>query len=218
MLLPNTLHNIRDEIADGDGFASAGRAYIEARIKIEDRGFSSPCWIWQLGLTVKGYGRCRLNGHLRSHRASYEAFVGPIPGGLQIDHLCRIKSCCNPDHLEPVTNRENVIRGLAACGFVPRSPRKNKPTHCTRGHEYTPENTAIVSRGRYKGRQCRACARGYARARYARNPQAINLYQAEWRRKRSAAKLETGGGEQPGSAADLRTHEGPSRQSLGSVL
>lgn len=74
----------------------------------EDRGFSSPCWIWQLAKDQWGYGR--VGGGL-AHRLMYEERNGPIPDGLEIDHLCRQPSCVNPDHLEPVLHLENVRRG-----------------------------------------------------------------------------------------------------------
>lgn len=81
----------------------------------EDRGYETPCWIWN-GAPQSKAGYCRV--HLRSgtrlaHRASYEQFVGPIPEGLQLDHLCRVPSCVNPEHLEPVTHAENGRRGRA---------------------------------------------------------------------------------------------------------
>lgn len=76
------------------------------------------CWIWQRKLDISGYARLTItadDGSQRStpaHRASYEAFVGPIPDGLTIDHLCRVTRCVNPAHLEAVTHAENVRRGL----------------------------------------------------------------------------------------------------------
>lgn len=79
--------------------------------KVEDRGYKSPCWIWQLG-SLNGYGKVTRNGkQMGAHRAYYEEYIGPIPAGMQIDHLCRVPSCVNPEHLEAVTQAENGRRG-----------------------------------------------------------------------------------------------------------
>lgn len=73
----------------------------------------SGCQIWQGAPGLNGYGRLSIDGRLTlAHRASYEAFVGPIPSGLTIDHLCRVRMCINPEHLEPVTRAENTRREL----------------------------------------------------------------------------------------------------------
>jgi hypothetical protein len=83
------------------------------RTQKEDRGYSTECWIWTGATNEKGYGRVRVNGILLlTHRFVYEQIVGPIAAGLQLDHLCRAHACCNPEHMEPVTNRENGRRGL----------------------------------------------------------------------------------------------------------
>lgn len=75
----------------------------------------SGCWIWTGELNRNGYGRVwRLGRRVMAHRAMYELLVGPIPEGLVLDHLCRVRCCVNPKHLEPVTVRENTIRGEAA--------------------------------------------------------------------------------------------------------
>lgn len=93
-----------------------------------------------------------------SHRVAYELAKGPIPPGLQLDHLCRNPRCCNPEHLEPVTCRENVLRGVG----IPA--QRARMTHCDRGHELTPEN--IVPSAGY--RRCRTCYNAYHRAYRAR--------------------------------------------------
>lgn len=73
------------------------------------------CWIWQHGIDDKGYGRTRVDGnHAFAHRAYYERYRGPIPVGLELDHLCRTPGCVNPDHLEAVTHTENMRRGANA--------------------------------------------------------------------------------------------------------
>jgi hypothetical protein len=82
----------------------------------EDRGYTSPCWIWQLKTMKKtGYGTLGIKGkHYLAHRVYYEQARGPIPEGMQLDHLCRVRECVNPDHLEPVTPQENTRRSRAA--------------------------------------------------------------------------------------------------------
>lgn len=116
----------------------------------------SGCWIWT-GATTRGYGVIgrgrRGQGTTLTHRAAYELLVGPIPiDRPHLDHLCRQPLCCNPAHLEPVTQMENNARQWAAM---------RKP-HCPRGHEFTPENTyRIPSTG---SRMCRQCVRARERA------------------------------------------------------
>ncbi len=79
---------------------------------IEDHGFTSECWIWRGKPSSKGYGKVTFAGKIQyAHRAMYEQEVGPIPEGLQIDHLCRIPLCVNPGHMEPVTHATNLRRG-----------------------------------------------------------------------------------------------------------
>ena len=79
-----------------------------------DTGFASPCWLWLLAKDKAGYGFMRERGGpmVYAHRALYENVNGPVPYGLQLDHLCRVPSCVNPDHLEPVTPAENCRRGV----------------------------------------------------------------------------------------------------------
>lgn len=116
------------------------------------------CWLFQGHVNrATGYGTV---SNKYAHRYFYEAHVGPIPHGLVIDHLCRVRSCVNPAHLEPVTQAENVRR---AEGHV--STLRAAETHCRYGHEYTPQNTRTV-RGR-NGRTTRRCYT-CQRARYYR--------------------------------------------------
>lgn len=115
------------------------------------------CWLWTGSLTESGYGRFSIGGRagtvVRAHRFSYEMHVGAIPAGLDLDHLCRVRRCVNPSHLEPVTRRENTLRSPIAAPAVNASL-----THCIRGHEFTPENT-YTPPSRPNSRHCRACRR-----------------------------------------------------------
>src|SRR5438132_887862 len=104
------------------------RDALEARYEPEP---NSGCWLWTGILSYGGYGRVKFKGkHYAAHRVSYEASRGAIPMGLQIDHLCRVRSCINPDHLELVTCRENLLRGNT---LQAANARK---THCPAGHPY----------------------------------------------------------------------------------
>lgn len=114
------------------------------------------CLVWTGDGTRSGqggYGRLKKKGQrYLTHRLSYEQNVGPIPDGLTIDHLCRNKRCINPNHLEAVTNRVNVLR---SDGITAQAARQ---THCQRGHEFTPENTFFHGPdGRW--RRCAPCQR-----------------------------------------------------------
>lgn len=115
-----------------------------SRVMTQTRTDESGCWIYTGPISQGGYGRL---GKEYAHRIMYEAIHGEIPPGLDIDHLCRNRRCCNPQHLEAVTRRENLLRGM---GWTAINARK---THCKRGHEFTDENTRHDGRGR----QCRAC-------------------------------------------------------------
>jgi len=114
------------------------------------------CWIWTAGKNQKGYGQFRLNGKTqKAHRVSYELMIGPIPDGLQIDHLCRNRACVRPDHLEAVTPRENTSRGDTGKNMLVK-------THCPQGHPYDEANTYRYKSG---ARSCRSCHRNYERER-----------------------------------------------------
>lgn len=130
---------------------------IMRRYREEDRGHATPCWIWAGYTNAKGYGYVHSEQGLRqTHRLFYEQLIGPIPEGKQIDHLCMVKSCCNPTHLEPVSPKENVRRAIAA-GLSPVSKLIAR-THCERGHAYTSENTYFWAK-KPNARMCRECCR-----------------------------------------------------------
>lgn len=115
--------------------------------------FSDGCWLWTGRPNAGGYGRVRQGARgtpiLYAHRVLYEALVGPVPAGLELDHLCRMPACVRPDHLEPVTHRENIVRGESP---VAKQARK---THCKNGHE--------LSAPTRRGRICRTCLNAYQR-------------------------------------------------------
>ncbi|MGH2711375.1 MAG: HNH endonuclease signature motif containing protein [Actinomycetota bacterium] len=132
------------------------------------RGPDDECWVW-LAAKVNGYGVIGAGGkHGRNrlaHRLSYQWAVGPIPPGLELDHLCRNRACVNPVHLEPVTSAENKRRSP----LVGRSPSVNKPGGnngnglklvCAKGHPFDEANTYYRPGG--GGRTCRACNRDSA--------------------------------------------------------
>lgn len=112
----------------------------------------SGCWEWVGAVNpATGYGQTWENGVcLTPHRMMYQRTKGAIPEGLEIDHLCRNRLCCNPDHLEAVTARVNIARSNAPNAIVGRTGL------CKRGHEFTPENTYTRPNG---GRLCRLCQR-----------------------------------------------------------
>jgi len=131
------------------------------RIAVADRGHATPCWIPNYTTDKGGYVSLRADGRMQKmHRLTYEALVGPIPEGRQLDHLCRVRSCCNPAHLDPVSPRVNTLRGF---GVTSANARK---THCIHGHEYTPENTAMRPDG---SRKCIECRRRHRMAHYYRS-------------------------------------------------
>lgn len=118
---------------------------------------TTPCIIWE-GPTITThkitYGRLPGKKMIMAHRHAYEQVFGPIPNGLVIDHLCRNGLCVNPEHLEAVTDKVNILRGM---GIPAVNSRK---THCKNGHELIPEN-CWNRKGR---RACKICDKEYQKA------------------------------------------------------
>jgi hypothetical protein len=127
-----------------------------------------PCWVWTGSKTGTGYGHFYLNGkYLVAHKAAYILSGNHIPGGMELDHLCHPgdgscrldkkcphRACVNPTHLELVTHRENIRRGISLFA------RNMAVTHCPKDHEYTPENTRIrIGASGYENRSCKECDR-----------------------------------------------------------
>lgn len=107
------------------------------------------CWIWLGATSSAGYPRLiRNNSRIDIHRWFYEKYIGSIPHKFHVDHLCRTPSCVNPSHLEAVTSKENILRGVGPAAI------NNKKTHCIHGHEFTVINTYIRKNG---SRQCKTC-------------------------------------------------------------
>lgn len=141
---------------------------------------NSGCWIWT-GCEVRagvGYGKAFWCGkQYRAHRLVYEILRGPISDGLTIDHLCRVRCCVNPDHLEPVSIQENIQRGVRYRYF---SPDLNPQTHCWRGHPLLGDNLYIKTNGR---RRCQACHR-ISNRKYTRRPEIRERRNRHKRQKR----------------------------------
>lgn len=118
---------------------------------------TSTCWLWTGFIAPTGYGQ--LAGHgttLRAHRVAYEQVVGPIPEGLVLDHICRVRHCVNPDHLRAVTNRENTLAGIGPSALNARK------MECKHGHDLTdPASSYVDGRG---WRVCRVCQSKKTRA------------------------------------------------------
>ena len=111
------------------------------------------CWVWTAARNSDGHGEIKIGGvNNAPYRVVYEWLVGPIPNGLVLDHLCRNRVCVRPEHLEPVTNEINIMRGQSAPAI---NARKNQ---CPRGHPYNAANTIHLPNG---GRRCRTCSEGY---------------------------------------------------------
>lgn len=116
--------------------------------RVKDCAVDGDCWLWMGARDRRsGYGRTDsgLSSTSYTHRAFYEYLVGPVPEGLELDHLCRVRSCGNPNHLEPVTHQINMIRG------------RDVRTHCKRGHELVEDNFYVFTSKGKQVRTCKAC-------------------------------------------------------------
>lgn len=133
---------------------------VTARIPAAERfwskvDFGGVCWEWTAAKT-NGYGRFGVDGKVvLAHRWAWEHLIGPIPRGLELDHLCRNPPCVNPDHMQPVTHTENVQRGAGGWNT-------GSQTQCPQGHPYSGDNLMVSGGHRY----CRTCHRAAGRASY----------------------------------------------------
>lgn len=158
-----------------------GRPLIERLMERIDQ--SGDCWRWTgyIHPTI-GYGMFTVKsiGTRPAHRWVYEELIGPIPAGLEIDHLCRNRACVNPAHLEAVTHAENVRRGEAPDATRQRALARQT---CINGHPWTPENTGPAP----VGRRCRACARENSRKWGRAHPEAVAERNRRWREKQKGS-------------------------------
>lgn len=170
--------NTKRGMVRGEPMRFVYRHQSRVREPIEDKYVVDPatgCWNWDRAQDGHGYGQylhpvTKTNTH--PHRYLYEREFGPIPDGLQIDHLCRNRLCVNPSHMEAVTPRENILRGVGSSAVAARK------THCVRGHEFAPENTHITTQG---ARACITC-----RHLYRQTPE-FKRKRSEYRRQRYAS-------------------------------
>lgn len=139
----------------------------------------SGCWLWTASTGRCGYGSFRLDKKNRkAHRVSYQFLVGEVPSGLQLDHLCRTRCCVNPEHLEAVTARVNVLRGEGQAGKSARA------TACRNGHEYVAGSYRTNAR---QQRICLACDRAWSLSKRERGRERDKLQRAKKRAERKAA-------------------------------
>jgi len=107
------------------------------------------CWNWKLWISPLGYGQISFKDKTELvHRVSFQVFIGKIKKNLEINHICRNRKCINPEHLETVSHRENLLKGDTIAA------KNDQKTHCLNGHKFTPENTCINPSGE---RSCRIC-------------------------------------------------------------
>lgn len=139
-----------DASLDGANPLKDGRPQRARRVE-----FIGECWAWPRTITGKGYGQISVNGkRVPAHRFFYEAYFGPVPSEFVLDHLCENKACVSPFHLQPTTNRENVLRGTGPTAINARK------LICSQGHPLFGDNLYIYPNGR---RSCRICRKEYSR-------------------------------------------------------
>lgn len=123
---------------------------VESKVDFQEQG----CWRWKASIGTHGYGQINVRRRpAPAYRVMYELCVGPIPAGLDLDHLCRNRKCVNPEHLEPVTRQENLLRGDTIAA------RNAAKSTCAKGHSYD-----IVTVNGF--RNCRTCRREWQRNDY----------------------------------------------------
>lgn len=146
------------------------------------KGSDTECWPWLAAHNSEGYGAFWDGTRsVQAHRFAYADLTGPIPDGLTLDHLCRNRECVNPAHLEPVTNRENILRGEGP------TAQHARQTHCIRGHELSGAN---LGRWRDTGRSCRECGNQRQRMAYLADPAKRRAQKREQKRRwRASQKL-----------------------------
>ena len=151
---------------------------FDVKVEKGERG----CLLWTGAKTsTNGYGQLWVDGRLQlAHRLAYERRYGSIPDGLVIDHICRVRSCVNPEHLRAVSDKENTLAGVGPAAVNARK------THCSNGHEYTEENTTLRSNGR---RECRICKQEQDRLYRQKHKAEIRKYQRATAHKYLARKV-----------------------------
>lgn len=154
-----------------------------SKVYVDDYG----CWLWTVTCSSWGYGAWMAGRRSlkrtwpvatsSAYRLAYIDFVGLVPEGYQLDHLCRVRCCVNPSHLEVVTQRENILRGEGT------GARHARQTHCKRGHEFTLENTRVRP-SRPRRRECRVCLRAM-KASYGRSESGRAAKRSQYQRRKA---------------------------------